>query len=564
VISQADPFGLIGTTLADKYRIDRLLGEGGFGVVYAGHHLLLGQPIALKCMKPSSGNVAEQQRVTDLFLREARVLFSLTHPNIVRMYDVGTLPMSAPLPNGAWASSVPYVVLELIDGRSLQDEIGQRRARGGPHFGAAELSSLFRQILEGVGFAHENGVVHRDLKPSNVMLVGSGSSWVIKVVDFGIARVAASAETTTGAPFTPLYAAPEQWDASLGSVGPATDLFAVGLMFVEACTLTKALPSDSLAQVVGAVMDPNRRTRVGVTRPDLSTSLDEIVAWATRVRPHDRAPSARSLQQSLVAALGTAGGRGTQPIPVVPSVPPGQPVSPMGPVPPQAPSQPQAAMFQTTPATVAMTNPALSQTPPSQVATIQPAPKQGWSVGKMILGVTGILSVTVLLGLTIVMVFAYRACVDQPWMQPPDPAAAAAPEPTTTAAPRPIPPTNGWLYLQSIQPGHFWTEHQLRIAIEPEVAGFESCYEKHIPKQKRFDGFIALTLHPTTTGRVSQVSCSAIAGGKNLQEHELCNCISSKASALIVPKPTGKLGLLRTAPFIVSLGTRKTQRKPGE
>jgi len=542
VTSPVDPFGLIGSTLADKYRIDRFLGEGGFGVVYAGHHLLLGQPVAIKCMKPSSGDVAAQQRVTDLFLREARVLFSLTHPNIVRMYDVGTLAMRAPLVSGAWAPSVPYVVLEMIDGRSLQDEISSRIARGGPHFSAAEVASLFRQVLDGVSFAHDHGVVHRDLKPSNVMLVGSGPGWSVKVVDFGIARVAASAETTAGSPFTPMYAAPEQWDATLGSVGPATDLFAIGLMIVEASTLTKALPSDSLAQVVAAVMDPSKRGRVAPLRPDLSPRIDDVVAWATRVRPSDRVPSARSLQQALTTVLGAAGGSGTQPIAVVPSssVP--------------APASAHAAL---TPATIGMSA-GWSQTPASQVATVQPPPRQGSSVGKIILGVTGILSLTVLLGITVVMIFTYKACVDQPWMQPPDPAAAA---PVETLPPRPVPPTRGWLYLRSVQPGHFWTEHQLRSAIEPEVAGFESCYEKHVAEKDRFDGNVYLTIQATTSGAVSRTSCSVIAGGENRREDELCSCISGRASAMRVPKPTGKLGPLRTGPFIVDLEARKLRKQ---
>ncbi len=539
--SPADPFGLIGSTLADKYRIDRFLGEGGFGVVYAGHHLLLGEPIAIKCMKPSTGDAAAQQRVTDLFLREARVLFSLTHPNIVRMYDVGGLPMRAPLASGAWAPSVPFVILEMIEGRSLQDEISARIAQRGPHFSTAEITSLFRQVLDGVAFAHEHGVVHRDLKPSNVMLVGSGPGWSVKVVDFGIARVAASAETTAGAPFTPMYAAPEQWDATLGPLGPGTDLFAIGLMLVEVCTLSKALPSDSLAQVVGAVMDPAKRGRVTPVRPDLSPRIDDLVAWATRVRPADRVPSARAFQQALTSVLGGTGGSGTQPIAIVPS----------------ASLPAPSANSAMTPATLGMP-PGWSQTPASQVATVQPAPKQGSSVGKIILGVTGILSLTVLLGITVVMIFTYKACVDQPWMQPPDPAVTA---PVETVAPRPVPPTRGWLYLRSVQPGHFWTEHQLRSAVEPEVAGFEACYEKHVAETDRFDGNVHLTIHPTTNGAIAQTSCDVIVKGKRQPEDEMCSCISGRASAVRVPKPTGKLGLLRTGPFVVDLGTRK-QRKP--
>jgi serine/threonine-protein kinase len=549
VTASGDFFGLLGATLAEKYRVDRVLGEGGFGVVYAGFHLLLGQPIAIKCMKPAAGTLTDQQRVTELFLREARVLFALTHPNIVRLYDVGTFAMpsamSGPVPQ------VPYVVLELIPGRSLQDEIQARHAQGGTHFSLAEISSLFRQVLDGVAFAHEHGVVHRDLKPSNVMLVGQGPSWTIKVVDFGIARVAASAETTTGAPFTPLYAAPEQWDPTLGSVTATTDVFAVGLMLVEVCALTKALPSESLGQVMSAALDPSKRRTIASVRRDLPANLDDVAAWATRVRPQERAPSARALQQGLLSTLGAGTSHGTQPIPMVPSTPASYVAPPPATSPPGYP-------------TVAMTHEtALSQTPPPQ-STTQPSPRRGSSTGKIILAVTAILSVTILIGITIVMGFAYKACTDQPWMQPPSPVAenpTQQTQPPSEVRPKPIPPTNGWVFLSSVQPGHFFTEHQIRNAVDPAVADFESCYEKHVPMSERFDSLVLLTLMPTTQGAIAQVSCDVMVNRKRRPDDELSSCLSSKAAALTLPRPTGKLGLLRTGPVLVQLGTRKTQKK---
>src|SRR5262245_45562483 len=110
-----DLFRLVGTVVEGKYRVDRVLGEGGFGVVYAGTHLYLGQPIAIKCMKPLGETRAQEERMASLFLREANVLFSLTHPGIVRLYDIGVINLEL--------HQVPFVVLELLDGRSLGEEI---------------------------------------------------------------------------------------------------------------------------------------------------------------------------------------------------------------------------------------------------------------------------------------------------------------------------------------------------------------------------------------------------------------------------------------------------------
>ena len=115
-----DPFGLVGTTVDGKYRVERPLGEGGFGVVYAGTHLLLQTPVAIKVMKPLAGKLDQTERAVRAFVREARTLFQLTHPGIVRMYDVGTL--STPF------AVLPYVVLELLEGRTLEEAILQRAA----------------------------------------------------------------------------------------------------------------------------------------------------------------------------------------------------------------------------------------------------------------------------------------------------------------------------------------------------------------------------------------------------------------------------------------------------
>src|SRR5262249_3306015 len=101
-----DPFGLVGTALAGKYRIDRVIGRGGFGVVYGGVHTVLDAAIAIKCMAPQGGLPHDAATETALFLREAKVLFTLSHPAIVRLYDLGTFE--------AHGRELPYVVLEYL------------------------------------------------------------------------------------------------------------------------------------------------------------------------------------------------------------------------------------------------------------------------------------------------------------------------------------------------------------------------------------------------------------------------------------------------------------------
>jgi serine/threonine-protein kinase len=292
-----DFFRLVGTVVDEKYRIDRVLGEGGMGVVYAGTHLFLGQPIAVKCMKPLGATADEEERIVSLFLREARVLFSLTHPGIVRLYDIGVIQREL--------HQVPYVVLELIDGCSLEAEIARRRAPGGRPFTVAEIGAIFEPVLEALAFAHAAGVAHRDIKPQNLMLVaGASGQLATKIVDFGIARWQDEQRPSSGATgFTPAYGAPEQWDPSLGATGPATDVFAMGLVIEEACTLRSAFREPTPARIFAEVMSPNRRVNIRESRPDVPEALEQVLVRATRLQPRDRHANAAALLEDLRAAL---------------------------------------------------------------------------------------------------------------------------------------------------------------------------------------------------------------------------------------------------------------------
>src|SRR5688572_241811 len=172
-----DLFNLVGTTISERFRVETILGEGGYGVVYGGTHLLLGEPVAIKCLKPIGFTPEERERAAQAFLREARILFGLSHPAVVRLYDVGILP----------ERQAPYCVLELLTGTTLADEL-LARTKLSRKVEREEIGSIFGPILEGVAFAHEKGIIHRDLKPGNIMLVHEGSRWQPKVLDFGTAR----------------------------------------------------------------------------------------------------------------------------------------------------------------------------------------------------------------------------------------------------------------------------------------------------------------------------------------------------------------------------------------
>lgn len=283
-----DAFGLVGTTVAEKYAVDSVIGEGGYGVVYAARHLLIGRAIAIKCMKPLGTSAEDTAHATGLFLREAQVLFGMGHPGIVRLYDVGTLT--------AGMNEVPYAVLELVEGRSLEHDIDLRAAEGRP-FTRGELEQLFVGVLDALAFTHAAGVAHRDLKPSNIMLVGTAEgSFRTKVLDFGVARfVARDTKHSTGLTgFTPAYAAPEQWSDGFGDPGPATDVFSVGLTLAEACTLKTVMHARTPAQIFGAIMAPGRKAVIA-GRADLPSSLQLVIDRALQVQPGARYPSAREM-----------------------------------------------------------------------------------------------------------------------------------------------------------------------------------------------------------------------------------------------------------------------------
>ena len=203
----------------DKYEIDGVVGRGGMGAVFRARHALTGRPVALKWMLPDPrADVAAVQR----FLREARAMGRIDHPNVVGVIDVGVGERSA------------YLVMELLRGSSLRAHIERERT-----FAPARAVSLLLPALEGVAAAHRAGVVHRDLKPENLMLVKRGrQADFVKILDFGIAKLhvnMAGRKTATGVIIgTPDYMAPEQ--AGGENIDGRTDLYSLGIIAYEMAT----------------------------------------------------------------------------------------------------------------------------------------------------------------------------------------------------------------------------------------------------------------------------------------------------------------------------------------
>jgi eukaryotic-like serine/threonine-protein kinase len=229
----------VGTVLAERYRIDSVLGEGAMGKVYAAEHVLMRKRLAVKVLHRELSSIPE---LVARFEREAMAAANVDHPNIAVATDFGKLPDGA-----------VFLALELVEGRCLRDEIAL-----GP-IPMVRALHIARQVAAALGVAHAQGIVHRDLKPENVMLVDkAGDPDFVKVLDFGVARVpigegaaeGGGAITRAGMVFgTPEYIPPEQ---ALGQVSDGrADLYSLGVMLFEMLTGERPFVADSKVSLVG-------------------------------------------------------------------------------------------------------------------------------------------------------------------------------------------------------------------------------------------------------------------------------------------------------------------------
>jgi eukaryotic-like serine/threonine-protein kinase len=289
----------VGTLLADRYRLESLLGEGGMGKVYQAEHVLMRKRLAVKILHRELTTVPE---VVARFEREAMAAANIDHPNIAAATDFGKL-----------ADGAVFLVLEFVSGKNLRDEIAE-----GP-LPPVRAAHIVRQIASALDAAHALAIVHRDLKPENVMLIErSGDPDFVKVLDFGVAKVPigeggrnrpGNPITKVGMVFgTPEYMAPEQ---ALGQqVDGRADLYALGVIFYEMLSGVRPFSSKSPVGILGQQLSkpppPLAERCPGVVVP---ASLEAVVMKLLAKEPSERFRSAGAVVQALEAVIGPSPAR---------------------------------------------------------------------------------------------------------------------------------------------------------------------------------------------------------------------------------------------------------------
>ncbi|WP_437586769.1 SUMF1/EgtB/PvdO family nonheme iron enzyme [Sorangium sp. So ce1000] len=308
---RSDPLNISGSLIADKYRIGRAVGEGGFSVVYRAEHVIWKQPVALKCFTLLADAPAEQrEQLLESFIQEGKLMTELSSRSaaIVQARDIGTFNA----PDGQW---LPYMVLEWLDGKPLDQVLFDETSGGAPPRDLRATMALLESAAIALELVHSRNIAHRDIKPANLFVIGQprDASTFVKVLDFGIAKVmaehaaAATALAHTGkdiTAFTPSYGAPEQFSRTHGATGPWTDVFAMALIMIEVMLGgAPALQGDDYLQLAVASRDPSRRPTPRTLGLTVSDEVEAVFAKALAVAPADRFPTMGRFWAALHRAL---------------------------------------------------------------------------------------------------------------------------------------------------------------------------------------------------------------------------------------------------------------------
>ncbi len=281
------------------YRIEKVLGRGGMGVVYLAEHSRLRRKVALKVLPPE---LAEDERFRERFIRESELAASLDDPNVIPIYEAGE------------QDGVLFIAMRYVDGRDLKELI-EREGPLEPH----RVAAIVGQVASALDAAHGKGLVHRDVKPGNVLVAprsgGSVPTEHVYLTDFGLTKRAASDSGLTGTGVfvgSLNYAAPEQFEG--GTLDGRTDVYSLGCVLFESLTGVPPFRKDQDAALMHAHLHQAPPSATAL-RPELPPAVDPVIERAMAKRPDQRYPTAGGVAGALRDAVTGAGAAGEGPRP---------------------------------------------------------------------------------------------------------------------------------------------------------------------------------------------------------------------------------------------------------
>jgi serine/threonine protein kinase len=275
----------VGSIISERYELVAKLGSGGMGVVYKARHLALNKLFAIKIV---SDHLASQDEFRLRFDREAKSASMLDHPNLVSITDYGTTEFNE-----------PYIVMDFINGRNLAEELEQY------HRLAKERAvRIFMQICDGVGYAHEIGLMHRDLKPGNIMITRAGENEQVKIIDFGIAKLISAqgagsqSHTRTNALGSPLYMSPEQCSGQ--ELDWRSDIYSMGCLMYECLSSEPPFQGGSVLATMSMHMNDAPEP---LERFQIPHALGAVVLRCLAKNPSERFQTMDKLKNALAHCL---------------------------------------------------------------------------------------------------------------------------------------------------------------------------------------------------------------------------------------------------------------------
>jgi serine/threonine-protein kinase len=318
-VGSPDPFGLIGQVLDGQFQVDKYVGDGGFSTVYKGTSMGLNEPIAVKCLKlpPALGSALVESFVRR-FRDESRIHYKLSQGNLHVVRSIASGTTISP----STSALVPYTVLEWLEGKSLADDLTERRVRGMLGRPLAEVVKLLDSAVDALAYAHSQGVVHRDLNPGNLFLAKTPSGTKLKVLDFGVAKILADSALATSPAartvgnvrmFAPAYGAPEQFDENVGPIGTWTDVYAVALVTIETLRDRTVMEGEHIGEFAMKALDPENRPTPRAMGISVGDEVEDLFARAVSIDPRQRPRDAGELWGMLKHAIGQDDRSGRKP-----------------------------------------------------------------------------------------------------------------------------------------------------------------------------------------------------------------------------------------------------------